>query len=411
MFVNRGSKKKKKKTSFYSIFIFIIIFIIPFIYKIYATPYIQVYFNNSLRIKIPTDYQLKIKNIYCLLFNKYYIQIIIPLLLIYNFCNIYKTFVLIISLQFPIIISQSLNLILLKSYKEEKEEKDELLFTMGYSLFLWNCIFNNESNNKEKSQNSSRSIDTFQKNPKSKNILSLIIVFIVIFFEYLINYLLFNDMDKIFFDAITGISLYIIFFYIFKFETNSPKQFKKIIEFKLIHYFLLFLFFNLFFIIFCIHIVNNNEEKIYIIKHIICKYSLTSIVIGIILGAKFEYNYYFEQKLNIWAQYNFESDYEISDEEEEESLTSIISPNNKRQWNNTSFLLSLLRFLFIIAMTYGCLYSFLFSNFSNFFSELVFKYILPLNLFSLGLFYWYKLLLKYLKVTNIFLLTSFRESF
>ena len=148
-----------------------------------------------------------------------------------------------------------------------------------------------------------------------------------------------------------------------------------------------------------------------IIKNIIYKYSLTSIVIGIILGVKYEYNYYFEQKLNIWTQYNFESDYEISFEEEEESLTSIISSNDKKQWNNTSFLLSLFRLIFILEITFGCLYSFLFLKFEIFIVDLFLKYIFPLNLFSLGLFYWYKLLLKYLKVTNIFLLTSFRESF
>ena len=138
---------------------------------------------------------------------------------------------------------------------------------------------------------------------------------ISIILQYLINFILFNDIDKLIFDAILGSTLYYIFFHIFKLETNNPRQFTKIIEFRLKYYFLLFLFFNLLFIIFCINIINNNETKINIIKNIIYKYSLTSIVIGIILGVKYEYNYYFEQKLNIWTQYNFESDYEISFEE------------------------------------------------------------------------------------------------
>ena len=409
MFNKKSSKKRKKTSPILYIFVGCFVFIIPFIYKLFFSNYIKNYFQNSLEIKISKEIISKIRNIYTLLFNQYYLQILIPLLLVYNYCNIYKTFILLIYLQFPIIISQLLNLFMINTIIE-KETNDELLYSMGYSLFLWNLIFKSENNN-EKNNNSSRSIDTIQKKKNSKYIYSLIIMIISIILQYLINFILFNDIDKLIFDAILGATLYCIFFHIFKLKTNNPRQFKKIIEFRLKYYFLLFLFFNLLFIIFCINIINNNETKINIIKNIIYKYSLTSIVIGIILGVKYEYNYYFEQKLNIWTQYNFESDYEISFEEEEESLTSIISSNDKKQWNNTSFLISLFRLIFILAITFGCLYSFLFLKFEIFIVDLFLKYIFPLNLFSLGLFYWYKLLLKYLKVTNIFLLTSFRESF
>lgn len=406
---SKSSNKIKNSSSILYIFGFCAIFIIPFIYKIYISSFFQVYCQNLIHINIKEEYIFKIREIYQLLFNKYYLQILIPLLLVYNYCNVYKTFILLISLQFPMVISQILNLLLIGRIKEEKEINEELLFAMGYPLFLWNLIFSPDYNN-EKIHYSNRSISTVDKVQKSKNHFSIIYIIIFILFEYIINFILFNNIEKIVFDAIIGLTLYFIFFYLFRFDTNSPKQFRKIIEFRLIHYFLIFLFFNLFFMIFCIHIINNNEDKIDIIKKIIFKYSLTSMVIGIILGAKYEYNYYFEKKLNIWAQYNFESDYEISDEEEE-SLNSLISSNNKRQWNNTSLILSFLRFLFLMAITFACLYSFLFLNYKFFILELFLKYIIPLNLFSLGLFHWYKLLLKYLKVTNIFLLTSFRESF
>ena len=412
MFQRKYSKSKKNKnsSSILYIFGFCSVFIIPFIYKIYISSFIQVFFQNVFKIKIKEKYIYKIREIYLIVFNKYYLQLLIPLLLVYNYCNVYKTFILLISLQFPMIISQILNLLLIDRIKEEKEVNNELLYAMGYPLILWNLIVNSDYIN-EKSQYSNRSISTVDKVQKSKHNFSIIYIIVFILFEYGINFILFNDIEKIIFDAIIGLTLYFIFFYLFKFDMNSPKQFRKIIEFRLIHYFLIFLFFNLFFIIFCIHIINDNEDKIDIIKKIIFKYSFTSIVIGIILGAKYEYNYYFEKKLNVWSQYNFETDYEISDEEEEESLNSLISSNNKRQWNNTSLILSFLRFLFLVAITFACLYSFLFLNYNFFILDLFLKYIFPLNLFSLGLFHWYKLLLKYLKVTNIFLLTSFRESF
>ena len=414
MFNKKSSKKKKGPSLVFYIISFISLISIPFIYKIFLTKHIKKYSPNILNINIPQEYKSKLYEIYSLLFNKYYLQILIPLLIVYNYCNIYKTFILIISLQFPMIISQILNLLLIKDIKEEKYANDELLYGMGYPLFLWHLIFNSDYNtDKMYNSSSNRSIDKVQKSNgnNNKNILGLISIIIFILLEYFVNYVLFNDLDKIIFDAIIGLVSYLILFYLFKIETNSPKQFKKIIEFKLIHYFLIFLFFNLFFIIFCIQIINDNEDKIDIIKKYIFKYSLTSIVIGIILGSKYEYNYYFEKKINIWAQYNFESDYEISSEEEEESLTSIISSNNKRQWNNTTFCLSLIRLIFLLGITFACLYSFLFINFDYFILDLFLKYIFPVNLFSFGLFYWYKLILKYLKVTNIFLLTSFRESF
>ena len=350
----------------------------------------------------------KLKDIYFLLFNKYYLQILIPLLLIYNYCNVYKTFILLISLQIPIIISQILNLTLIKSIKDENEINNELLFITGHSLFLWKIIFNSESTRDKYINGSNKSLEVEQKN--KRNIFSLIMIIIIILVIYLINFSLFNNLDNIIFDIIIGLIIYYLFFYYFNFQSNNPRQYQKIIEFKLIHYFLFFIFFNLIVIVFCIHIINENEDKFDIIKKILYKYSVTSIIIGIILGAKYEYYYYFEKIFNNWAQYNFEYDYEISSEEEE-SLTSSISFNKKIQWNHTSIFLSLLRLIFITAITFGCLYSFLFLNYNNFILEILFKYVLPLNLFSLGLFYWFKLILKYLKVTNILLLTLLRESF
>ena len=413
MFRRKSSKKKKESSSpILFIVIFFTLLSIPFIYKLYFATYIRKYTSNLFKINILQEYKLKLHEIYFVLFNKYYLQIFIPLLLVYNYSNVYKTFILLISLQFPMIIAQILNLLTVNNIKKEKDVNDELLYCMGYPLFLWNLVFNSDYNS-ERIYNSisNRSVDKEQKGNNNKSIIYLILVIIFILLEYILNYLLFNDVDKIIFDAIIGLVSYLTLFYLFKLETNSPRQFKKIIEFKLVHYFLIFLFFNLFFIIFCIQILNNNEDKIDIIKKYVFRYSLTSIVVGTILGAKYEYNYYFEKKLNIWAQYNFETDYEISDEEEEESLNSIISSSNKKQWNNTSFLLSLIRLIFILGITFICFYSFIFLNFDYFILDLFLKYILPVNLFSIGLFYWYKLILKYLKVTNIFLLTSFRESF
>ena len=408
MFNKKNSKKRKKVNPICDILILLFAITIPFIYRIFISPHIKNIFVFSLNIEYIEIYKEQLKQIYYLIFNKYYIQIVFPLLIVYNYCNTYKTFTLLISLQFPLIISQVINIYLIDTIKDIQEIDNELLYATGYPLFIWK-IFSKSESSREKSYSSSRkSTDTVPKNQKSKNI---IIYLVIIVFQYLIHFILFNDVDKIIYDILLGLIMFYVFFYVLKIETNNPKQFIKVIEFKFKYYFLIFLFFNLFFAVFCSEIANNNEDKIHIIQKIIYKYSISSIFLGIIIGTKCEYNYYFEQKLNVWSQYNFESDFELSDEEEEESLTSIISSNYKRQWNSTSICISLLRLIFSIGITFGCLNSFFFFKFDNFFVELLLKYVLPVNLFGFGLFYWYKIILKYLKVTNIFLLTSLRESF
>ena len=408
MFNKKNSKKRKKVNPICDILILLFAITIPFIYRIFISPHIKNIFVFSLNIEYIEIYKEQLKQIYYLIFNKYYIQIVFPLLIVYNYCNTYKTCTLLISLQFPLIISQVINIYLIDTIKDIQEIDNELLYATGYPLFIWK-IFSKSESSREKSYSSSRkSTDTVPKNQKSKNI---IIYLVIIVFQYLIHFILFNDVDKIIYDILLGLITFFVFFYVLKIKTNNPKQFIKVIEFKFKYYFLIFLFFNLFFVVLCIEITNNNEDKIHIIQKIIYKYSISSIFLGIIIGTKCEYNYYFEQKLNVWSQYNFESDFELSDEEEEESLTSIISSNYKRQWNSTSICISLLRLIFSIGITFGCLNSFFFFKFDNFFVELLLKYVLPVNLFSFGLFYWYKIILKYLKVTNIFLLTSLRESF
>ena len=106
------------------------------------------------------------KEVYFILFNKYYLQLAIPLLLVYNFCNIYKTFILIISLQFPLIISQLLNLHLINSINDVSEINNEMLYTTGYSLVLCEILFNSDTD--QKLFNSYKSLDSIRKNPTVK---------------------------------------------------------------------------------------------------------------------------------------------------------------------------------------------------------------------------------------------------
>ena len=401
------SKIKNRKKSFIfccNIFRISIALGIPILYKIYISEYIKSNFHVSFQIKFLENYIPYLKDVYSSLFNKYKLQIVIPLLMIYNYCNIYKTFILLISLQYPLILSQILNIYLINRINNKAEINNELIYTTGYTLILWEILFNSDTD--EKIHYSIKSLDSIRKGPNI-NKFSLFLITIFISILHFINFILFNNIENILFDLIIGLTLYYIFFKIFELDPNNPRQFQNFVDFSLFYFILISFMINLFFIIFTINATNNYPNKEEIIQNIIYKYSFSSIIIGIFFGAKYEYNFYFEKRFGNWAQYNFEFDGEIA--EEDESLASSISFNKARQWNHTNFCISLIRLFFIFLLSFTCLYPFLNITSDNFYQNLIVNNIIPWNILGFGLFHLFKLVLKYFKVTNMLLLTIIKE--
>ena len=401
------SKIKNRKKSFIfccNIFRISIALCIPILYKIYISEYIKSNFHVSFQIKFLENYIPYLKDVYSSLFDKYKLQIVIPLLMIYNYCNIYKTFILLISLQYPLILSQILNIYLINRIINKAEINNELIYTTGYTLILWEILFNSDTD--EKIHYSIKSIDSIRKGPNI-NKFSLFLITIFISILHFINFILFNNIENILFDLIIGLTLYYIFFKIFELDPNNPRQFQNFVDFSLFYFILISFMINLFFIIFTINATNNYPNKEEIIQNIIYKYSFSSIIIGIFFGAKYEYNFYFEKRFGNWAQYNFEFDGEIA--EEDESLASSISFNKARQWNHTNFCISLIRLFFIFLLSFTCLYPFLNITSDNFYQNLIVNNIIPWNILGFGLFHLFKLVLKYFKVTNMLLLTIIKE--
>ena len=406
--INKKKKRKKILLFWRNILKLLIILFLLIIYKKYFSIFIKNHFNIKITINELEQYIPILQEVYFILFNKYQLQIVIPLLLVYNFCNIYKTFILLISLLIPLMISQILNLYLINSINNKNELNNELLYTTGYTLILWEILFNSDTN--DKIHHSFRSVDSLKISPNN-NKYSLLFAIIFILSAYFINYIIFKDIEKIIFDLILGLILHHVLFKIFEIVPNNPRQFQRFVEIEFFYFILIVFTINIFVTIYSINIFNENKAKEEIIKYIIYKFSFSNIIVGMYFGSKYEYNCYFEKKFNNWAQYNFEYDGEIL--EEEESLASSISFNKARQWNHTNFSISLIRLLILIFLSFGCLYTYIFVNFQNFLFELFLKYIIPLNIFTFGLFHLFKLILKYLKVTNILLLTIIgeRESF
>ena len=397
-----ASKIKNRKKSFIfccNIFRISIALCIPILYKIYISEYIKSNFHVSFQIKFLENYIPYLKDVYSSLFNKYKLQIVIPLLMIYNYCNIYKTFILLISLQYPLILSQILNIYLINRINNKAEINNELIYTTGYTLILWEILFNSDTD--EKIHYSIKSIDSIRKGPNI-NKFSLFLITIFISILHFINFILFNNIENILFDLIIGLTLYYIFFKIFELDPNNPRQFQNFVDFSLFYFILISFMINLFFIIFTINATNNYPNKEEIIQNIIYKYSFSSIIIGIFFGAKYEYNFYFEKRFGNWAQYNFEFDGEIA--EEDESLASSISFNKARQWNHTNFCISLIRLFFIFLLSFTCLYPFLNITSDNFYQNLILNNMVPWNILGFGLFHLFKLVLKYFNFKYLLLI-------
>ena len=69
-------------------------------------------------------------------------------------------------MQFPLIISKILNLYILYSINNVSEINNEMLYTTGYSLVLWEILFNSDTD--QKLFNSYKSLDSIRKNPTVK---------------------------------------------------------------------------------------------------------------------------------------------------------------------------------------------------------------------------------------------------
>ena len=186
--------------------------------------------------------------------------------MIYNYCNIYKTFILLISLQYPLIISQILNIYLINRINNKAEINNELIYTTGYTLILWEILFNSDTD--EKIHYSIKSIDSIRKGPNI-NKFSLFLITIFISILHFINFILFNNIENILFDLIIGLTLYYIFFKIFELDPNNPRQFQNFVDFSLFYFILISFMINLFFIIFTINATNNYPNKEEIIQNII----------------------------------------------------------------------------------------------------------------------------------------------
>ena len=366
-------------------------------------------------------------------FNQYLNNIYAPYFLIaiiYNFFTVYDCFILVNVLSIDYIFSFEFKLSYSKpSYKyfgiNNNNLDDIRIYYCGYGyafpsqesiiavsiyLSIWKII------NKA----------SFKYNQKKRIIKYILLsLFIIILFIY--NFLALLDgyyyFSHIIFSVILGIIVYLIFF-----ETNilnllDGKEFMNFINKYNLLYIILnlssFVFLSIIYIIYRVKISKdtnygictdkdgkefNQIEKYYsyidgtFVFNILFLGNIFSMV-GIILDLKYKhkgnnYTYYTE---------NFTQEYEeLINEKNQESFGHSIHIIKDTVWNNTSLLISFLRLIIVIVFWWVCFFPYIFVHFNDKSIALILfiKILLPPILFFMGIFYYLKLILQLMNLTN-----------
>ena len=318
--------KKERKERHWLPFLFILLFSFIVIYFIYD--------NNSIRIK--TNISLGHSGFLYLFDIRLYFIII---LIIFNYGNIYQSFILFYSLAIPKFILSLYYLIM------ELENKTELnLFYNYFVLFFFFLVLCNiffETNINDKNNNNYKGLFLF--------------VFIfLLFLSGLTNTVgLLNSniifLDKIISGFLLSFSCYYFIFRVVNINLNDSLQ--------------LFQFFNsvdnniinvpfFIMIIFSIYLKNDIGNYKYL-SFILYIASILAPLYGII----YEYKLVLNSNRKNWANFNFDNEKDKnSNNDNIQSLISEITITKSIKWNKTSFFFDILRLLVLIFIQVGFFY-------------------------------------------------------
>jgi membrane-associated phospholipid phosphatase len=335
----------------------------------------------------------------------------------YNFCSIFKTFILLCSLFISSFFVGTLEMIYKgpRPYFEIEEiypvdydagwgsPSGQAIFSVAFYLTLWNMIFQN-SNLK------SKKIFKYISLSFALCLISLILASRVI--------LAAHGIGQVILGANIGFGIYYFLFFVLNIDTNNPSHLESFLNIKI----LVYTFVNFFFLIFIgllYYLNNNTEEEEKFKKVIIEKFTKLGIKIyqnnilqnkaisttslffanfSTFMAMKFELFFIFKGNFKDWKYYNFNEKHSNDDES---LLTSINSINNLTQWNHTHFISDIFRLIIVFLVLFLINYPFFYIPIDGHVAILfLFKYMLPLSLTFFFMFFILKSLLKCLRLTN-----------
>jgi hypothetical protein len=339
--------------------------------------------------------------------------ILLLIVVVYNFANIYKTFILITIFCGVNLIGNLLKLIYsnprpfyygvnnIKPYSCEQSygnpSQHSLLCIVFYSTlfkFIIECR-------------------TIRKSKIIKTI--FLIVFSTVICLILLSKLFIgvDSLNQIVFGFLIGCLIFYFIFYIIDIDVNNSKQLLHLIEMKIIY----MIIFNLLMIIPIILLSflkdyntpsKQNWQNIINLK---CDNFSTNLSfkneallnmitffanIATVISLKLEYYFIFGDNSRNWTNYNF------SLKSPDDSLLSNLSLEKDTQWNHTGIFISIIRLVISLILS-GCVFIpfSLISDESNFFLLLFVKNFLTFSVIFGGFFFIFKSILKIFRLVNI----------
>lgn len=362
---------------------------------------------------------------------------VLIIIIVYNYSNVYKSFVLFNIISFGNLVGTILKFIFLQKtpyfYKKEGDFEvyqcglgwgmpaTQMLISTTFYLALWKIICIHLTN----------------------FIMKIILFVIVILFLSFSAFCTILEgsffFNQVLFSIILGIGFYLLIFEGININLTEAKQFHKLIRNKIWKYLAFHMFFIFVLLIPYLLLLycggnedgNKNYEK--------CKDALTGeIIFGgntsdqdenrkyyyhttfallsfflpnlfCIIAVKMELRFIFKDNYENWFQFNFSYE-DNSLESEEMSLMGTISITRDTKWNNTSFGKSLIRLVIMIIfwVVFSLPYFFI-SWTCSMPIVVIFKLFLPFSLYGFGGFFLFKLICIKLKCVNGTLLSMIQE--
>lgn len=258
------------------------------------------------------------------------------------------------------------------------------------------------------------------KNKALKIVLSVtlsLLLFLIMFIRILSGL---DSLNAAIFGIMLGLCLYFTIFEVLEINSNNPQQLSKLVEMKNIYYLSLNLiclipFLSLAFLKDYENDLQRSWKETIDFK---CPKSTQNLRfqyeafldmsffftnIAAFMSLKLELYYIFNDNIQNWTSFN------ISQKAEDESLLSNLSVEKDTQWNKTNTVKSLIRLIVVIFLFLILYVPFQFISYdSNFSLVLIFREFLPFFLVFLGFFYYFKIILKKLRLveTSVFVLND-----
>lgn len=438
---------KQKKTSHWFLFLLLLLFtftshyftkdILFYLSINKCTPFLR----RCLLKHIPLRYLVPLVRYCSFLYDGK--AFLVTLVLLYNYGNIYKTYFVFSSYTVSQLILSVCKLLYLepsplwKEFNHVPQGKEGIEFSVP-ELTQFQCeeVFQTPSHSvlnatifymvayKVVFQSDMNKQKYF---PRTLAIISIVLVLTAT----TIRSLLLNtqSLDQIALGFMLGLCYYVFVIYVKKIYCNYGKQLLKLIKNKNIKYrFIVVGLVVMYPLIWLLQYNNKNvlnqvrvyetrvksmcaaaEETKMFIKETYVLYSMIVSNVLALVAMRLEYTCVFKQHDDNWSKYNFELD-EL-EQEKRLLLSNKITITKEIQWNHTSQVISFFRLIVVMLLFALSSLPYYFIGWdSNIYAVVFGKVCSCLCLYALGMFFVFKIILKWLKLSNLTLFTMLRDS-